>query len=200
MTQRLVNPDTNEPIRTSAEFSQIADRLARRAAGLPEYDMDDPERPFTPEYDPPAIIPEEGVIGTDGSLEDATEPKTKPLEQKMAAILEKVRETAGRTAIQGGDSQDDPEDAWGSLGGGHNTYHEEGNLPVGNPEDAKTHVTRGRGGILVTRVELAGRFKDVPVRDGPGQGSNWQEVEKAKEQLALGKGTPTDRLRPRRKK
>lgn len=46
--------DSEKPNKSKApldEFNRAAARLARKAADLPEYDMDDPERPFTLEYD-----------------------------------------------------------------------------------------------------------------------------------------------------
>lgn len=47
------HPDTHKPIGTAKELDRVANIMARRAAGLPDYAMDDPERPFTEEYDPP---------------------------------------------------------------------------------------------------------------------------------------------------
>lgn len=88
--------------------------------------------------------------------------------------------------------QDDPEDAWNSMGGGNNTYHQQGFVPIGRVEDTRTQVTRGRGGKLVTRVTLAGKFIDVPVGENS---SNIHDLEAAKVRLVHGQGTPTRRLR-----
>lgn len=47
MPPKIRLPETGQPIKSLDEF----DREARKLAGLPEYSMDDPGRPFTPGYD-----------------------------------------------------------------------------------------------------------------------------------------------------
>lgn len=89
------------------------------------------------------------------------------------------------------------EDAWASLGGGHNTYHREGFLPTGRPEDATVITTRGRGGQLVHRVSLAGKFIDVSVNE---HGSNTRDIESAKDRLVRGQGVPVGALKRKPRK
>lgn len=49
----LYDPETHQPVPSLDEFK----RVTRRIAGLPEYEMDDPGRPFTDEYENPPVQP-----------------------------------------------------------------------------------------------------------------------------------------------
>lgn len=163
------NPETNQPITSLSEY----DLIVRQIADL------HPMPPDTPQH-----------------THEVPDP-TNDLLIRMEKIMGRVRAkaAAGRTAPEG--SMEEREDAWASLGGGHNTYHREGFLPTGIPEKATVVTTRGRGGQLVHRVSLAGKFIDVPVNE---HGSNATDIERAKVRLVRGQGVSVAALKRKPRK
>lgn len=151
--------------------------------------LKDPGAPFTE-----TPTPEEIELGEHyDQLVAAAHSASLPAVVRAKEIGERItaKEAAKATVATDQDEQEDP---YASLGGGHNTYQQQGFLPAGRVEDARTQVTRGRGGKLVTRITLAGKFIDVPIDE---HNSNASSIEAAKEHLVHGKGTPTGRLRRR---
>ncbi len=152
--------------------------------------LEDPGAPFTDEETPEETRLKEIHAEAVAARRIASNPaviKAEQIGQRLIAAKE-----AGKLAAA--TSQNEPEDPQLSQGGGRMTLQQEGFVPAGRVEDATTQVTRGRGGKLVTRVTLAGKFIDVPVEE---HSSNTSGIEAAKERLVHGKGTPESRLRRR---
>lgn len=114
---------------------------------------------------------------------------------RTARIAEKSR-IAQRAGAQVEPVAEEREDPWADLGAGNHTFNQLGFLPVPDAIEPTQVITRGRGGKLVTRVTLAGKFRDVPVDEGSDY-SDARNIEAAKEQLRRGQGTPVSRLRQR---
>ncbi|HSX27200.1 MAG TPA: hypothetical protein VLG25_00270 [Patescibacteria group bacterium] len=180
------NPETNQPIQSWSEFQDVA----RQTAGL-DHAVDDPGRPFesTTELTDPNISAE--PVSADGR------EVPKDIYSHMDQIMERVKakNALADTALQA--AQDEREDPWASMGGGHNTYHQEGFLPTGREEDATVTLARTRKGQLVHRVKLAGHFIDVQVDE---HRPNSNQIEAAKKSLVRGGGTLESRLTPKNKK
>ena len=157
------HPQTHEPLGSYHEFHDAAQALAD-ATPLPA--------------DLPAVVP-------------AEQPLTSLQMRVEAFIQEKVRPAAAAERAAGEAEMAAPEDPWGSMGGGHNTYHQTGMLPV--PGEIRQMSARGRGGKLVTRVfhEGTGRFIDVPVDER----AHSRSLEDARERLQAGEGAPIARLK-----
>ncbi len=187
MASNQSNPDAIQPDSPLQQYK----REVLRTAGLPEYEMDDPARPFTEEYD--ESLRDSGPLGDTQSdlaahdLEVDAASRPSPSKETLVARVDRLAEAAKKTGEKAVRANDPYED----LGGGIRTYREEGKLELGRRQDIIQTTAHGRGGQLVTRLTLNGKFLDIPQRESVPHAP---EIEKAKDLLVSGHGASVSRL------
>lgn len=92
MPPKQVNPNTGSTIKSLRQFNNAVEQITADAGMPKRYSMDDPERPFTPEYETPVEPADEQAVPTSTQIPEMTPLGLKPGESHPDRTSEAARD------------------------------------------------------------------------------------------------------------